>query len=119
MSIKCNTCNTIKNRKDFYPQKFYKCKSCFSIENKKKYSLNKDKHIAYYKNNKERFKSYYEENKEEIIKKIYDWKQRNKDKVRRYKFKEKLKYSKASKLKPLWQNYLNQRKKEYYEKFKF
>ena len=102
MPIKCNTCNTIRDRKDFYINKTYKCKSCLSTENKKKYSLNKDKHKIYYEKNKEKIKVYYEENKEKIIKKIHSWKKRNKDKVRKYKIKETLKRTKPVKSKPLW-----------------
>ena len=101
MKRKCPRCKESKEIDDFYPNSLYICKSCLSIQNKKKYSLEKKKFKTYYQENKVRIKKYYLDNKEQITKKIYFWKKKNKDKVRKYKIKENLKKSNANKSKAL------------------
>ncbi len=100
---KCNYCNKLKLKEDYYPGKLYMCKVCVSNLNKKKYLLIKDEKKYIYKEKQNKLRLYYLDNKQEIIEKSKVWKNKNKIKVLEYKRKENLKKSLVGiKKKSLW-----------------
>ena len=97
---KCFTCKKIKDPSKFYKNKSYRCKLCFkefykiNKENKLTYyQKNKGKILKKYRENKLKLSQYYFDNSDKIKKRVYEWKLNNKDKVRRYKRKARLRSS--------------------------
>ena len=74
---RCTKCGIEKDESEFYTKgdKLHaRCKSCEAVYRKAYYAKNREKEIEYAKNNREH-----------ITKRNYEWRQRNQDKVKKYR----------------------------------